>query len=253
MFSKAIVRRPSPSLIDGLTTADLGVPDYQRACAQHVAYIAALERCGLEVMVLPADESFPDSVFVEDVALLTRQGAIITRPGAPSRRGETAVLPPILTPFFTQIEAIQPPGTLEAGDVMMVGDHFYIGLSERTNQAGAEQLIHILAGWGLSGSLVQLNEMLHLKTGVAYLEQNRLLVAGEFVGHAQFASFEQLVVPPEEQYAANCIWVNGRVIMPAGFPQTESMIAQAGYEVIPLAMSEFQKLDGGVSCLSLRF
>jgi len=253
MFTKAIVRVPSKSMVDGLTSADLGVPDYELALSQHAAYIKALQTCGVEVEVLPADEQYPDSTFVEDVALLTAKCAIITRPGADSRRGETAVYPKILARHYTHIEQIQSPGTVEAGDIMMVGSHFYIGLSARTNENGAQQTIAHLEKYGMSGSMVTLKEVLHLKTGLAYLEQNNLLACGEFLTEPQFQSFNILEIDADESYAANCIWVNGTVIMPAGYPKARQTIKNAGYPIIELDVSEFRKLDGGLSCLSLRF
>lgn len=253
MFSKAIVRQPSQSLVDGLTSAGLGKPDIAKALAQHQAYIQALQSCGLEVQVLDADDRYPDAVFIEDIALLTPYCAIITRPGAPSRRAETAILHDVLPMYFQHIETIQEPGTLEAGDIMMVDDHYYSGLTARTNAAGAEQLIGILQHYGMSGSTVAVKDMLHLKTGLAYLEQNKLLISQDFIADPTFKDFYQLQVPTEESYAANSIWVNGTVLLPAGYPQTKAMIEQAGYPTMALDVSEFRKLDGGLSCLSLRF
>ena len=253
MFSRAIVRTPCRRMVDGITTANLGRPNYERAMEQHQRYVAALERCGLEVVVLAADVAFPDSTFVEDVALLTPNCAIITNPGAASRRGETAVLPQTLAPFYTHIEKIKSPGTVEAGDIMMVGSHFYIGLSERTNATGAAQMIAILTRYGMSGSTVEMSEMLHLKTGLAYLENNNLVAAGEFLSEPQFQKYNILAVDADELGAANCVWINDYVLVPAGFPQARKMIEAAGYQTIVIDVSEFQKLDGGLSCLSLRF
>ncbi len=253
MFTKAIVRTPSKSMVDGLTSADLGVPDYELALSQHAAYIEALQTCGVEVEVLAADEQHPDSTFVEDVALLTAKCAIITRPGALSRQGETAVLPQILAPHYTNIEEIQSPGTVEAGDIMVVGSHFYIGLSARTNENGAQQVITHLEKYGMSGSMVTLEEVLHLKTGLAYLENNNLLACGEFLNKPEFQQFNILEIDADESYAANCIWVNDTVLIPAGYPKARQTIEKAGYAIIEVDVSEFRKLDGGLSCLSLRF
>ena len=174
-FSKALVRKPGQSLPGGLTTSNLGAPDYTLATLQHQAYIRALESCGLEVILMEADEHYPNSTFIEDTALLTPQAAIITRPGAPSRRGETAAVRKVLENHYKRIETIEPPGTLEGGDIMMVGSHFYIGLSERTNQAGARQAIKILKSHGMSASTIHVKDSLHLKTGLAYLENDTLI------------------------------------------------------------------------------
>ncbi|MGM0588759.1 MAG: dimethylarginine dimethylaminohydrolase family protein [Bacteroidota bacterium] len=253
MFSQAIVRKPSRSLINGITEAELGAPDYQRALQQHEAYITALRTCGLSVHIMDPDEAYPDSVFVEDTALLTPQGAVITRPGAPSRRGETEDIRNVVAKYFDTIQEITAPGILDAGDVMMVGDHYYIGLSDRTNPVGAEQLIAILKSWGLSGSTVELSNVLHLKTGISYLENDHLLVSGEFIDRSEFADYHCIEVPEQEAYAANSLWINERVLVPRGHPQTRQKISELGYEIIELDCSEFQKLDGGLSCLSLRF
>ena len=253
MFTKAIVRTPSESIVNGLTTANLGLPDYELAIKQHQNYIDALTRCGLQVKVLPADENYPDSTFVEDTALLTKKCAIISNPGAPSRKGEIIDMKQVLKSYFSTIEIIEPPGTLEPGDIMMVGDHFYVGLSERTNEDGAAQIITILNKYGYSGSVILLKDMLHLKTGVAYLENNNLLAYGEFIHEEELRHFNIIKVDENESYAANCIWVNNHVIVPKGFPKTRDKITDAGYSTIEVDVSEFRKLDGGLSCLSLRF
>ena len=253
MFTHAIVRTPGKSLVNGLTTAGLGSPDYKNALHQHAAYIQALEDCNLVVIVLEPDEAYPDSTFVEDTALLTPECAVITRPGAPTRRGETASIRQVLGDFYARIEEIQSPGTVEAGDIMMVGSHFYIGISGRTNPHGARQMVRILENYGMSASLVRLENVLHLKTGVAYLEDNNLVACGEFLTHPEFQHFNLLEIKQGEAYAANCIWVNGTVLVPAGYPKARTTISEAGYPWIEVDVSEFRKLDGGLSCLSLRF
>ena len=253
MFKKAIVRTPGKSIINGLSTANLGLPNYQKALEQHKEYIKALEACGLEVLILPADERYPDSTFVEDVALLTPECAIITNPGASSRKGEIAEIKGVLNIFYSKIEQVKDPGTVEAGDIMMVGTHFYIGLSERTNLEGAQQIIKFLEQYDLSGSVIKLEKVLHLKTGVAYLEHNNLLACGEFVTLEEFQKFNILEITEDESYAANCIWVNDRVLIPKGFTKARRTIEKSGYLTVEVDVSEFQKLDGGLSCLSLRF
>lgn len=253
MFTKAIVRIPCRAMVKGITTANLGVPDYKNALAQHQDYITALKECGLEVTCLDADENFPDSTFVEDVALMTNKCAIITNPGADSRRNEIRSMQPVIDSFYKDIEIIENPGTVEAGDIMMVGSHYYIGLSERTNQAGADQMISHLQKYGLTGSIVTLTEVLHLKTGLVYLENNNLLASGEFLTKAEFQQYNILEVEPDEAYAANSVWINGTVLTPKGFPKTKELILAAGYKIREVDVSEFQKIDGGLSCLSLRF
>jgi dimethylargininase len=136
---------------------------------------------------------------------------------------------------------------------MQVGTHYYIGLSNRTNREGAQQFISFLEKHGMSGETVEMNSVLHLKTGVVYIENNILVVSGEFLSKENFTKFTKIVVDADESYAANCIWFNGKVITPKGFPKIHKKLQDAGYEIIELDMSEFQKLDGGLSCLSLRF
>ncbi len=252
-FSKAIVRKPCRKMVNGLTTANLGVPDYSLAIDQHQQYIRALELSGLEVTVLAEDEQLPDSVFIEDTALLTPHCAVVTNPGAYSRIGEIKSIVPVVSEFYDKIEYIKAPGKLEAGDVMMVGNHYYIGISERTNPEGAKQLATILKKYGMTASTIMLKNVLHLKTGLSYLENNNLVVAGEFSDHTEFSRFNILKVDPDEAYAANCVWINDVVLIPSGYPKTKNLIESAGYKTIEIDVSEFRKLDGGLSCLSLRF
>ena len=256
MFRNVIVRRPCRAMVEGITSnPQLGKPDYEKALRQHDTYIEALKQCGVHVTVLPADERYPDSCFVEDPAVITRKCAIITNPGAASRNGEKDEIIGAIREFFPEdrIAYIKSPGTLEGGDVMMVGDHFYVGRSARTNEEGIRQFIAILEKHGLSGSEVRLQEVLHLKTGVNYLERGNMLVSGEFVAKPEFARYNRVEIPEEEAYAANCIWVNGTVIVPRGYPAVEKAVRDLGYPVILVDTSEYRKLDGGLSCLSLRF
>lgn len=255
MFQNALVRSPSHSLINGLTTSEaLGKPNFNLALEQHQHYINALSQCGVEVTVLPPIEHYPDSCFVEDVALLTEQTAVLTRPGAPSRQGEVNEIESAVMHFYKKNTVrIHAPGTLEAGDILRVNNHFFIGLSARTNMDGANQMIAALNHYGYSASTIQLNEFLHLKTGVSYLDQGYLLVCGELVNHPAFHHLKQIIIEPEEAYAANCIFVNGTAIIPLGYPKTKATITNLGFPLIELDVSEFRKIDGGLSCLSLRF
>lgn len=252
-FTRAIVRKPGRSLVDGIGPAGEDKVDYEKALVQHEAYIQALKKAGLEVIELEALEAYPDSCFVEDVALLTDRMAILTNPGAPSRNGEKDHMLPQLEKLFDRVEKISSPGFLDGGDVMMVDDYFYIGLSDRTNKEGASQLLDILDSYGYKGEMVELKEMLHLKTGVNYLDKKNLMISGEFLEDDRFEDFNQLQVPEEEGYAANSLWVNGYVLVPKGYDQVRSMIEAQGYEIIGVDTSEYKKLDGGLSCLSLRF
>lgn len=252
-FSRAIVRTPGKSLVQGISTANLGKPEYQLALIQHAAYVKALEECGLHVRVLEADEDYPDSTFLEDVALLTPRCAVLLNPGAPSRKGETAGMDQVLGDYYQAVHRVKNPGTVEGGDILQVEDHYYIGLTERTNQAGAEMVIAILERCGLTGSMVPVREMLHLKTGLAYLDGQLAIADEDLLQFEAFEDFPILQVDPEEAYAANCLNINGTVLLPAGYPETELLLREAGYPVKTVDVSEFRKLDGGLSCLSLRF
>lgn len=255
-FNHVIVRRPCKAMVEGITSGMYpGKPDYELALKQHDAYIEALKQCDVDVTILPADERYPDSCFVEDPALLTRECAIITNPGAESRNGEKFEIIDAIKKFYPEdkIEYIKDPGTLEGGDVMMVGDHFFVGRSARTNEEGIRQLTEILAKYGMTCSEVPLYEVLHLKTGVNYLEDNNMLVSGEFVDKPDFEKYNRVEIPEEEAYAANCIWVNDTVIVPEGYPAVLKAVQDLGYKTLIVDTSEYRKLDGGLSCLSLRF
>lgn len=256
MFKNVIVRRPSRSIESGITSApELGKPIYEKALAQHDAYIEALKKTGVEVTVLEAMEEYPDSCFVEDTAVLTPKVAIISNPGAKTRKEESKYMIDTIKKFFPEdkIEYIKDPGTMEGGDVMMVGNHYYIGKSARTNSEGIRQFIAILEKYGHTGSEVTLTEMLHLKTGVNYLENNNMLVYGEFVEKEDFKEFNKYIITDDENYSANCIWMNGTVIVPEGYPKTLKAVEDFGYKTLVVDTSEYRKIDGGLSCLSLRF
>src|SRR5215210_2526426 len=200
MFSEAIVRTVPGTIGAGITSANLGRPDYEKAREQHDHYVGALERCGLEVTVLGADERYPDSVFIEDVAVVTDRCAIVANPGAERRRGEVAEVEEVLSGLYRNVESIVSPGTLDGGDVLQVRDHFYVGLTQRTTREGAGQLAAFLRGYGFGASFVEVRRFLHLKTGVTYLGGTDLLVAGELVSNGEFEGFDKIFVTPEEEY-----------------------------------------------------
>ena len=183
---------------------------------------------------------------------MTDRCAIVTNPGAAERRGEVNEVEKALAKLYGNVERITNPGTVDGGDVLQVGDHFFVGLSKRTNREGAGQLSAILQRYGFDVSFVELSRFLHLKTGVAHLGGDNLVVAGELAEKDEFRGFDRIFVPDEEEYGANCIRVNDRVLVAAGYASAERGIAERGYEVTELEMSEFRKVDGGLSCLSLR-
>ncbi|MCY7410612.1 MAG: hypothetical protein LH473_10085 [Chitinophagales bacterium] len=251
MFNRAITKKPCSHFADGITTANLGKPDFNLALNQHTDYIAALKSCGLEITELDADENFPDSCFTEDTAVITDEVAVITNPGAQSRRDEIVSMISVLEQF-RKLEFIEPPGTLEGGDVMQLEKHFYIGLTDRTNEDGAHQLGNILSKYGYQYTVIPVTAALHLKTIVNYIGNNNLLVTKELFSHPAFNTFNKILVPQNEMYAANCLLINNKLIIPAGFIQVKTELQKLNYDLIELNMSEFEKMDGGLSCLSLR-
>ena len=255
-FTHALVRPPAASFAAGLTSSGLGPPDLELALEQHDAYCRTLGRLGLSLASLPPDPRFPDSTFVEDAAIVTSNGAILTRPGAPSRAGEVTALGAALGRWFPELDGITAPGTVDGGDVCEAGTHFFIGVSRRTNAEGAAQLAAWLAERGFESSVIDIRElpgMLHLKTGLSWLGGRRLLAAEEIAGHEALRGWEVVEVPKGEEYAANCIRVNEAVLLAEGFPKTAALLRGLGHDVAVLDMSEYRKMDGGLSCLSVRW
>ncbi len=250
MFKKAIVRRPGSNFADGITTSDLGEPDYESALYQHEQYCDTLKECGLELTVLEPDPRYPDGCFVEDTAVITEKCAVITRPSDLRRQGEEEEIEKILSEE-RKIEKIEAPGTLEGGDVLRIGNHFYIGRSRRTNEDGANQLISILTRYGYTASTIPVNSVLHLKTGVTYLGNNDIVSIDEFSD--KFENFRVLKIGEPEEYSANCLPINDYLLIPKGFKKTKLRILALGYLTIDLEMSEFEKMDGGLTCLSLLY
>lgn len=252
MFNKAIVKRPAKNFAHGITTSNLGKPDYTLALKQHDAYCEALVKCGLALTILEADPNYPDSCFVEDTAIVTKNFGIITRPGDQSRLGETEIIEKTLNPLL-KLHYIEAPGTADGGDIMQADDKFFIGLSGRTNLAGAKQLSKILKEYNFDVYSLPVCNILHFKTGVNYLGDNNMILHQSFSTKDDFNFYHQIVINADEKYAANSLRINEYVLLPAGFPNTKSAIEKLGYKIIELEMSEFQKMDGGLSCLSLRF
>lgn len=256
MFRNAIVRIPGENFHQGLTSSSLGKPLYAQALEQHAAYCTALEKQGLRVWTLPPDPAHPDAAFVEDTAVLTRSTAILTRPGARSRVGELARMEEVLGRFFRVIKHISEPGTLDGGDVCEAGNHFFIGISHRTNAEGAGQLADFLSAEGFTTSFVDVRGVegiLHLKSGIASLGEKTLVVIEALAEGDSFAGYDLIRVARAETYAANCLRLRDAVLLPSGFPSLATSLRQRHYDLQTLEMSEFQKMDGGLSCLSLRF
>ncbi len=256
MFKHAITRKPAANFAKGLTTVSLGTPLFRRVLEQHQAYCDALSECGLNLVPLEADLRYPDSTFVEDTAILTPRGAILARPGAASREGEVDAIRPVVLRFFPDPFTIDAPGTVDGGDICEAEDHFFIGLSHRTNKEGARQLAVHLSSWGYTSSVIDVRAMttiLHLKSGISYIGDNTLVVMDELASNPEFQRCNLIRVSPPESYAANCVRVNDLVMVAAGYPRLTAALESAGFQPLLLDMSEFQKMDGGLSCLSLRF
>jgi dimethylargininase len=250
------VRPPGSNFAQGLTTAELGAPVYALALEQHERYCRALETCGLVLTRLPPDERHPDSTFVEDPAVVTARGALITRPGAPSRRDEVIDVRDALARFYPSLASVRAPGTLDGGDICQAEGHFFIALSERTDESGAQQLADWLAGIGYTSTLVDIRKvpgLLHLKSGLAYLGDGQMAVVDSLAGLRNLDGYEIVRVPCGEAYAANCVRINDHVLLACGYPVFEKALRDRGLAVLSLEMSEFRKMDGGLSCLSLRF
>jgi dimethylargininase len=256
-FSKAIVRLPGENFSQGLTMSQSPAgPDFRKALAQHAAYCRALTACGMEVIVMTAEDDYPDGTFVEDTFVIAERVAIATRPGARTRLGEVESVAKVVRWFRPKLERIEAPGTVDGGDICQVDDHFLIGLSARTNEAGAAQLAAILARHQYTSSTLDIRghpSLLHLKSGIAYLGERRFLLAPRFPPMNELAGYQMIEVADGEIYAANAVRVNEQVLIPSGFPIMAGALDKLGYRVRSLEMSEFAKMDGGLSCLSLRF
>jgi dimethylargininase len=259
-FTRAIVRPPARNFASGLSSAAAGPPDMERALEQHARYVQALRSCGLEVTCLAPDDEYPDSTFVEDTAIMTGRGAILMRPGAPSRAGEVHGIGRCLRSFYADLPAIDAPGTVDGGDICEADGHFLIGVSARTNEHGARQLAAHLDRWGYASSIVDIRgnpALLHLKSGIAYLGEGLWVADGAVLGELRSRTGidvrDVISVAAAEAYAANCVRVNGAVLAAAGYPGLSAAIEARGRRLVQLEMSEFRKMDGGLSCLSLRF
>ncbi len=252
MFTHAIVRRPGPEFSRGITTASLGLPDYELALVQHTRYCEALVTCGLELTILEPDPEHPDCPFVEDTAVVTEQVAVIARPGAERRRGEEQAVAEILS-SHKPIERIEPPGTLDGGDVLQVGSRVFVGLSERTNYEGARQLGSILDRYRYAVTVIPVGDMLHLKSGINYAGGNALAVTGRLSRFDAFGGYDLVPIPPEEAYAANCLFVNDTLLVARGFPRALEEFRKLECEIVELDVGEYRKMDGGLTCLSIRF
>ena len=253
-FDHAITRRPAKSIVDGLRAIDIGAPDYDGMIRAHDAYVAALLSTGADVRVLDPIEAFPDAQFVEDTALCLPQGAILMHPGAPSRVGEVQEMAPHLIEIYTDIRSIQGGGHIEGGDILVTGREILVGLSDRTNAAGVAELETIAHDWGHTvRTVITPPGVLHFKTDCSLMDPETILSTRKLDASGCFDGYRVLHVPDGEEAAANAIRFNDLVIMADGFPRTAEMLFRAGFKVVAIDNTDCAKLDGGMSCLSLRF
>ncbi|MEZ5796403.1 MAG: arginine deiminase family protein [Paracoccaceae bacterium] len=254
-FTHAITRRPAATATQGLRAVDTGAPDLAVMLQHHAAYVAALRATGAEVVELPALPAYPDSLFVEDTALCLPQGAVIMRPGAPSRLGEAAEMAPVLRGFYRDLRRISGADSfIEGGDILVTGSEILVGRSARTNAAGVAELARLVADWGHPLREVETPPgVLHFKTDCSLMDGETILATDRLAASGCFAGYRVIAVAQGEEAAANAIRFNDTVLFPQGFPRTRDRLASAGYAVTEIGNSECARLDGGMSCLSLRF
>lgn len=252
-FDSALVRQPAPCVVDGLRSGSPVEPSYAGVRAEHRAYVAALEGAGLAVEILPPLGDYPDAVFVEDPAFVLREGAILLRPGAPSRLGEVAELAPALHARFERVLTLAQ-GHADGGDILVLPDEILIGLSARTDRAGAEAFVHLAAELGRTARIVKAPPgVLHLKTACALLDDETVIATPALADAGSFDGLEVLTIPDGEENAANLIRVNDKVLIDGDYPRTAERLAARGYDLVALDVAEIRKLDAGLSCMSLRW
>jgi len=251
-FSHAVTRRPSPSAVHGLRAVDTGPPDLDRFLADHRAYVEALRAAGAAVIELDPLDAWPDAVFVEDTALCLPEGAALLRPGAPSRGGEVPAMRPALVELYGEVAQVVT-GCVEGGDILATERAIFVGRSARTDRDGIASLRAIVEPWGHRVEAVETPPgVLHLKTDCALLDAETILATPRLAAAGRFTGFRIIETAPGEEAAANAVRVNDVLLCPAGFPRTAERLDAAGYAVTPIGNREAARLDGGMSCLSLR-
>lgn len=249
----ALVRAAGPALQRcELTFLQRQAVDWVRAATQHGDYCKHLAAAGVRVESLPADPDLPDGVFIEDTAVVLDDVAVLARPGAASRRWEVAGVEPVLAQYRT-LKRIQHPGTLDGGDILQVGNRLFAGLSSRTNAAGIRQLREVLANYGYNVCEVAVHGCLHLKTAVTALDERTVLLNPEWIDTQPFAQFSQIPVAPSEPFAANTLRLGDTLCLSTSHPRTRAQVEALGYRTIAVDISELEKAEGGLTCLSLLF
>ncbi len=254
MSLQAICRAVSPA-IAGCELSFIGREpiDVDLAVRQHAGYVAALRALGVAVTELPAEPALPDSVFVEDTALVFDELAVLTRPGADSRRAEVDAIAPAVQAVRAQVARIDAPGTLDGGDVLRIGRRVYVGLSRRSSPEAIAQLGEILAPYAYRVLAVPMRDCLHLKSAVTALSDDTVLLNPDWLDTAAFEDYLQIEVAPDEPHAANVLRIGGHILMPSAFPATRAILEDAGFAVTAVDVSELQKAEGAVTCCSLLF
>lgn len=253
-YNAAIVRAPSASVVRGLRGTNHGDPDYRELRAEHDAYVAALQTAGLEVTVLPALEEYPDSVFVEDPALVFTEAAVVLRSGALPRQGEARAILPELRKMFEVVLELPPHCHADGGDVLVTPGKVLIGLSQRTDLAGAEALIRCLRSLGYDSQIVHTPKgVLHFKTECSLPDEETVLVTPRMAQSDIFNNFRRIVVNEGEEPAANALRINGTLLVSAACRRTIDLLDRDGYAVLPVKTTEIEKIDAGLSCMSLRW
>jgi len=252
-FNSAIARTPGKSVINGLRATAGPAPGFENIVAEHQTYIAALQAAGVEVTVLDALEQFPDSIFVEDPALVFSEAAILLRPGAPSRMAEAKELASTLAARFPKVLQLRE-GFADGGDILVTPDRVLVGLSARTNASGAADLQRLLESIGRQSRVVEVPRgTLHLKTDCSLVDEETILATPELARSGLLGSYRILVVPEEERHAANALRINEVMFIRAGCPRTLELLQQHGLNVLTLPVSEIAMIDAGLSCMSLRW
>lgn len=253
-FTHAIVRTPPLSAVDGLRAVDHGAPDVARMREHHARYVDTIRALGVTVETLAAEEAFPDSLFVEDSALCLPEGAVVLRPGTATRVAEADLIEPVLRRHYADVRRVGGPGTIDGGDVLVTGSEIVVGRSARTDAQGVAELTTIVADWGHRvREVVTPPGVLHLKTHCSLLDAETILATRVLSDSGCFDGYRVIEVDAAEEPAANCIRVNDAVLMPEGFPRTAAKVRDAGFAVITVPNEECARIDGGLSCLSLRF
>ncbi len=249
----AVTRAISPTLADCELTHLVREPiDIAHAALEHERYEDALRTLGATVVRAAPEPELPDAVFVEDAALALDEVAVITRPGAATRRRETESLATVLSDY-RKLLRIQAPGTLDGGDVLRVGRRLYVGRSSRTNHEGIAQLEALLEPWRYEVIPVPVTGCLHLKSAVTQVGEELLLINPRWVRPASFPSMETIDIAPAEPLGANALWIENAVIYPEHYPETADRLEQAGVRLVPVPCAELAKAEGGVTCCSVVF